>query len=161
MSYRSVIARLEVCVECGHARAMHTRDSLLRDRCMALIDAVRCPCDNFKAAHKYGAKRTVVDGIRFDSKREARRWQELRLLESTGKIADLERQPAYYFAVSRDRDGARVEVPKRFQYRADFLYRDLETGRVVVEDAKGARTPMYRLKKTLIEAQHEIEIVEV
>ena len=110
---------------------------------------------------KYGAARHVIDGIRFDSKREAKRWQELRLLESLGKIADLERQPAYYFAVSRERDGARVQVSKRFQYRADFRYRDLETGRVVVEDAKGMRTAMYRLKKQLVEAQHEIEIVEV
>ena len=110
---------------------------------------------------KYGAKRVVVAGIRFDSKREAKRWGELRLLESLGKIRDLERQPAYYFAVSRDRDGARVEMPKRFQYRADFRYVDVETGRVVVEDAKGMRTPMYKLKKLLVEAQHEIEIVEV
>jgi ribosomal protein S8 len=88
-------------------------------------------------------------GIVFASIREANRYDVLRLLEETGNISDLELQPAFRFA-----ENGRA----CFTYRADFRY--LDNGRVVIEDCKGVRTPVYRLKKKLIEARFGIEILE-
>lgn len=101
--------------------------------------------------NKYRAKRTEMDGIMFDSAAEARRYRELRLLERAGMVSDLELQPLYPIAVN----GRRVAM-----YRADFRYKDND-GRQVVEDVKGIRTPVYRLKKKLVEALYDIEITEV
>lgn len=101
---------------------------------------------------KYAAIPTVVDGIRFASKREARRYAELRLLERGGEIANLELQPFFPCVVN----GKSVCT-----YIADFAY--LSRGGVrVVEDVKGVKTPVYRLKKKLVEALYaNIQIVEV
>lgn len=104
---------------------------------------------------KYGAIPTTLDGHRFDSRAEARRYAELRLLERAGEIADLELQPAYPLVVN----GVKVAT-----YRADFRYRDVATGAVAVEDVKGGRatvTPVYRLKRRLVLALYGIEIKEV
>lgn len=103
------------------------------------------------ARHKYGARPTVVDGQRFDSAAEARRWSELRLLERAGTIRGLERQPEFVCAIN----GVRICA-----YRADFRYFDGQKN--IVEDVKGVRTPLYRLKKRLVEALHPgVTIVEV
>lgn len=105
--------------------------------------------------HKYGAKPTEVDGLRFDSKREAARYSALQLLVRAGEIVDLEVQPTYPIIIA-DPQGMPVIVAA---YRADFRYR---RGRdVVVEDVKGVRTPLYRLKKKLVEALYGIKITEV
>lgn len=106
--------------------------------------------------HKYGAvkaSRTLADGTthRFDSKAEARRYDALRLAERAGEITALELQPAFPIAVN----GRAICT-----YRADFRYTD-RAGRVVVEDVKGVKTPVYRLKKKLTEAQYGITITEV
>ena len=102
--------------------------------------------------NKYNAKRTTVDGISFASKAEAKRYSELKLLEAAGEISGLECQPKFTFCVN--------DKPAFF-YKADFRYRD-QSGAHVVEDVKGVRTPVYRLKKKLIElAYPEITIVEV
>lgn len=101
---------------------------------------------------KYHNRRTVVDGITFDSKREATRYAELRLLEKAGEIRELGVHTRYQIVVS----GTKVGV-----YVADFDYRDLRTGEPVVEDVKGVRTAVYRLKKRLVKALLGIEIVEV
>jgi len=102
---------------------------------------------------KYNAKRTEVDGIVFASKREAARHQELKLLERAGEIHGLKLQPKFPMNVE---GGGHVG-----HYIADFSYVDSRTGRSVVEDAKGMRTPVYRLKKRIVEAQYGIEIREV
>lgn len=88
----------------------------------------------------------------FDSRGEFIRWHELLLLEKAGEIRQLERQPALGF----------MENDKlMFTYRADFRYLEgNEGGSYVIEDFKGFRTPLYKLKKKLIEAQHGIEIRE-
>ena len=99
---------------------------------------------------KYGNKKTVIDGIKFDSKREASRWCDLRLMLRAGAIADLKRQVPYQVSVN--------SVPV-FKYMADFTY--LRNGVLVVEDSKGMRTPIYRLKKRCVEAQYGITIREV
>lgn len=91
--------------------------------------------------NKYGAKKVVMDGQVFDSKREFHRWCELRLLERAGKISDLKRQVK--FELIPKQDGERA-----CYYIADFTYYDC--GQFVVEDCKGHKTEVYRLKKKLL-----------
>lgn len=100
---------------------------------------------------KYGAQPVVVDGIRFDSRGEARRWGELKLLERAGQIRDLERQVPYRLEVN----GELVS-----KYVADFRYFDRAKNVTVVEDHKGFRTPEYRIKAKLMKALHRVEILE-
>ena len=100
---------------------------------------------------KYHAHPTVVDGIRFASKAEARRYQELKMLEKAGKISLLALQPKYPIVIK----GKTVTT-----YIADFVYLDHE-GDPIVEDVKGMKTPVYRLKKKMVEAQYGISITEV
>jgi uncharacterized protein DUF1064 len=114
-----------------------------------------------KRPHKYGAKATVVDGIRFASQKEARRYGELKLLEKAGHIHDVEVQPSFDLLVWRGKLSTKVGV-----YRADFRYCQCESpgqceGEFVVEDVKGVRTPVYRLKKKHVEAQYGITVVEI
>jgi len=108
-------------------------------------------------ASKYNAIAEVVDGIRFASKREARRYGQLRLLEKARRIAKLALQPKYPLAVA-DKIGVLVVIGV---YRGDFEYVDAATGELVIEDAKGVRTPLYRWKKKHFEAQYGLRIREV
>lgn len=100
---------------------------------------------------KYGAVPTVIDNVRFASKREAKRYQDLKLLERAGEISSLFLQPKFELWVSGHKIGS---------YIGDFQYLDA-FHKVVVEDAKGMKTPVYRLKKKLMLAIHGIEIREV
>jgi hypothetical protein len=104
---------------------------------------------NPKPVSKYKNKRTLLDGIRFDSKKEAARWEQLLLLQKAGEIHDLERQVRYPLIVK----GMKVAM-----YVADFRY--IEKGAVVVEDVKGMPTHVYKLKKLLMKALHGVEIRE-
>ena len=111
---------------------------------------------DMKRVGKYGNRRTkraLADGtvVTFDSAREARRWDELVLLERAGKIAHLRRQVPYELVPARK--GERV-----VNYYADFVY--FEGGRRVVEDCKGHRTDVYKLKRRLMQHVHDIEIRE-
>ena len=99
---------------------------------------------------KYGAKKTELDGFVFDSKREAARYSELKMLEQAGEIKNLTLQPKFPCFVN----GKLVCT-----YIADFQYQDIE-GRHV-EDAKGFKTDVYKLKKKLVEALYDIKIEEV
>ena len=100
---------------------------------------------------KYRAVRTTVDGIAFASRAEARRYKELRLLERAGEISRLELQPVFPVTIN----GALI-----CKYVADFVY--FADGARVVEDVKGMVTPVYRLKKKLVEALYPgVKIVEV
>lgn len=103
--------------------------------------------------NKYGAQPTVVDGIRFASKREARRWQELKLLEKGKQISGLRRQLRYPLEVY----GELIAT-----YVADFVYYPTphDSPVVVVEDTKGVRTPEYKLKAKLMKAIYGITILE-
>lgn len=95
--------------------------------------------------NKYRAKKTVIDGITFDSKGEASRYTELKLLEKAGVISDLELQPEF---VLQDRftdfSGAKQRAIK---YRADFKY--IEGDAEIVEDFKGKQTAEFKLKKKM------------
>lgn len=112
--------------------------------------------------HKYRAVPTTVDGIRFDSKREAERYSELKLLQSIRSIWNLELQPRYPLHSVNMETG---EITQVGTYVADFKYSlynlrdDHQTW--VVEDSKGYRTPSYRLKKKMVEAEYGIVIREV
>jgi len=107
--------------------------------------------------NKYNAVKTVVDGITFDSKAEARRYSELKLLEAAGEITHLELQPRFPIFI----DGQDVKFPngRTLTYVADFRYYD-KTGRVV-EDCKGFKTPVYKIKKALVEHIYKTKITEV
>lgn len=103
--------------------------------------------------NKFNAQATMLDGVRFDSKREAARWAHLQILQKAGLISDLERQVRY-----------RLEVGGQLicAYVADFRY--LEGGVQVVEDVKSEPTrkrPEYRIKAKLMRAIHGITIREV
>lgn len=102
---------------------------------------------------KYNNQKTVVNGIRFDSKREANRYCELLLLARTGEITNLQRQVRY--ALIPKQDGERA-----CDYVADFVYTD-KAGRTIVEDVKGARTDVYKLKRKLMKWVHGITVEEV
>lgn len=111
--------------------------------------------------HKYGASKTVVDGITFASKKEARRYGELRMLERSGEIRGLEIQPAFLIEINGE--PVRAPADKRgrrgaaYRYYADFAYVDKD-GRYRVEDTKGADLPLSRLKRALVHAIHGVTV---
>jgi len=112
--------------------------------------------------HKYQAQPTTVDGIRFASKKEARRYSELKLLERAGEIRDLELQPRYPMGTDADPVLIRSKgYPngRRVTYVADFRYYDTREARVIVEDTKGVDTPASRIKRAFVEWQYRIEVV--
>lgn len=106
---------------------------------------------------KYHSKKVVVDGIEFDSKKEARRFRELVLLEKAGRITDIQRQVKFELIPSQKVDGKVVE--RACTYIADFVY--LENGQKVVEDTKGFKTKDYIIKRKLMLWVHGIRIKEV
>lgn len=122
---------------------------------------------------KYRNKKTVVNGIVFDSYKEAKRYRELLLLQRAGKISDLKLQekflliPAQYETFARYgkkgnrlKDGKRC-IEKSVQYKADFVY--TENGKTVVEDtkSKATKTTEYIIKRKLLLYVHGIRIKEV
>lgn len=125
--------------------------------------------------NKYHNKKYTYLGIKFDSLKECRRYSELRLLEQAGKIKDLELQKAYELIPSQYEEstetytkGIHKGEPKPGRlleravvYRADFAYIDCETGKYVVEDTKGFRTPEYILKRKMLLYIHGIKIKEI
>ena len=105
-----------------------------------------------KRPHKYGAKAVEVDGTRFPSKAEARRYRELKLMEKANVIVGLKVHPRYdLLAIG----GVKVCV-----YEGDFEYQVPGNG-LVTEDVKGVRTPLYKLKARWFEAQYGRPIVEI
>ena len=107
-----------------------------------------------KRKNKYGNVKTVVDGITFDSKLEARRWRQLKFMEFAGEISNLERQVVFPLVIND------VKVASM---RPDFVYSN-KSGVKVIEDAKSvitAKNPVYRLKKKLIKAIYDIDIIEI
>jgi len=104
-----------------------------------------------RAGNKYGvapAGARTVDGIVFDSKAEALRYQELRLLERAGRVVCIERQTEYVLVPAYTRrDGTKCRGTR---YLADFRYVDTSTGCTVVEDVKGVATEAYRIKRTML-----------
>lgn len=107
--------------------------------------------------NKFNARKTVVDGITFDSAREARRYQELKLRERAGEIIGLRRQVRFELIPSFECDGKHY---RSATYIADFTYTDAKTGKKIVEDVKGMRTDVYRLKAKLFAYKYGVSILE-
>lgn len=105
---------------------------------------------------KYGATKTTVDGITFDSAKEAARYGELKLLEKAGELSELETQPRFSLNVRAWDAPVSLIIG---EYRGDFRYRTSH-GATVVEDVKGLKTALYRWKKKHVEAQYGIKILE-
>lgn len=102
--------------------------------------------------NKYGARKLKTpDGEVFDSVKEYHRWGCLKLIERAGKIKDLKRQVS--FELIPKQNGERA-----CNYIADFTY--YEDGKLVVEDCKGYKTDVYRIKKKLMLWVHGIRIKE-
>lgn len=109
------------------------------------------------------------DGIVHDSRREAVRWQELKLLEEAGEIMELKRQmefllipPQYEETITgkRNKKGKRKLVERAVVYIADFVYHD-KSGEIVVEDTKGYKTRDYIIKRKLMRYVYGIKIKEI
>ncbi len=105
-----------------------------------------------KRPRKYRNEPVEMDGIRFDSRKEAARWSQLRIMERAGLIADLKPHPRFPLVVEGQPIG---------EYVGDFSY--VEKGVLVVEDTKSPATvtPLYKLKKKLVRILHGIEVREV
>lgn len=108
---------------------------------------------------KYRNATTVIDGEVFDSKKEAARWQELKLLERAHEISNLRRQVVYELLPNQYSADGKKLLERAVRYVADFVYE--ENGKTVVEDAKGVRTVAYILKRKLMLFIHGIRIKEV
>ena len=96
---------------------------------------------------KYNARKTTLDGIMFDSKAEADRYADLKLLVKGREITNLQLQPSFILQDSFTRDGKKV---RPIEYRGDFAYYEKGGSRLIVEDVKGTRTREYLLKKKLL-----------
>lgn len=118
---------------------------------------------------KYHAQKCQVDGITFDSRKEAARYQELRLLERAGKIRDLDRQVTFTLIRAQygEENGKKKLLERACAYRADFVYREPRPSPIdpewalVVEDVKGVRTEAYKIKRKLMLDRFGIRIREV
>ena len=123
---------------------------------------------------KYGAKKIEADGMIFDSKKEYKRWCELRILEKAGAISNLQRQvkyvliPAQYVPTGEVYQKGKMKgypkkklVERECSYIADFVYYIPESNFPVVEDTKGMRTKEYILKRKMMLYFHGIKIKEV
>jgi len=100
---------------------------------------------------KYKAVKTTIDGIKFDSKKEAERYKELKLLEETYKITGLQMQVKFPLI-------PKTKYGREIVYKADFVY--YENGQLIVEDTKGYRTDIYKLKRRLLAEEYGIVIKE-
>lgn len=101
--------------------------------------------------NKYHAVKTIFDDIKFDSKKEAKRYIQLKQMERAGLIEKLQLQVSFVL-VDKSVYGREIK------YVADFVY--FENGCQVVEDVKGVKTPVYRLKKRLMAERYGIKIKE-
>lgn len=104
---------------------------------------------------KYRARKTTVDGITFDSRKEADRYLVLKGMEEDGLIENLRRQVRYELVPAFDVDGRHY---RPVYYVADFVY--VEDGREVVEDVKGMITDVYKLKSKLFARRYGMSIKE-
>ncbi len=124
--------------------------------------------------NKYGAKKVVTPEGVFDSRKEHRRWCELKLLERAGKITKLRRQVKFVLIPAQREESTEVYkagpqkglpkpgaiIEKQCVYKADFVYIDTGTGKEVVEDTKGVRTADYKIKRKLMLYKYGIRIKE-
>ena len=108
---------------------------------------------------KYNNKKTYIDDIAFDSKAEANRYCELKLLEKTGQIEELTLQPKFLLQNSFKKNG---KTHRQINYIADFMYWDCKNKKTIIEDVKGMKTEVYKIKKKLFEFKYpNYELIEI
>lgn len=110
---------------------------------------------------KYSSRKITVDGESFDSRKEFRRYQELKLLSRAGEISNLQRQVRFkLMPAQRDKNGKVIE--RQCDYVADFVYyeRTKDGVTLTVEDTKGFRTKDYIIKRKLMLYIYGIRIKE-
>lgn len=100
------------------------------------------------ATSKYHSKKVIIDEIEFDSKKEATRYSELKILEKAGLIKNIELQKVFELQPSFKKNG---KTYRKITYKADFYYYDTHLERYIVEDVKGFKTEVYKLKKKMFE----------
>lgn len=103
---------------------------------------------------KYHNTKMIVDGIKFDSRLEAERYAQLKLLEHAGVIRGLELQPSFELLPSFKKNG---KTWRRTVYKADFRYILCDGDRIIIEDVKGSTaviTDVFRLKQKLFEYKY-------
>lgn len=122
---------------------------------------------------KYHSKKVIIGDEVFDSKKEAKRYQELLLLERAGEISNLQRQVKYVLIPAQKEPSNKVYtrgknkgyckpgkvLERECSYVADFVY--TEDGKTIVEDSKGFRTKEYIIKRKLMLYMHGIRIKEI
>lgn len=120
--------------------------------------------------NKYKNKKIVIDGMTFDSKKEAKRYKELKLLEEAGEIYDLQRQvkftliPAQREPDTKGKRGGKIKgklLERECCYYADFVYFLKDDVTPIVEDTKGVRTPEYIIKRKLMLYNFDIQVKEI
>ena len=123
---------------------------------------------NYNKKNKYSNIKVEMDGETFDSRKEARRYYELKLLEKAGEIKNLQRQvkfvliPSQYEEVIDTKGKPKQKcIERECAYIADFQYQDAHTGELVVEDTKGVRTKEYIIKRKLMLSVYNIRIKEI
>lgn len=109
--------------------------------------------------NKYKNKKIVIDGIKFDSRLEANRYCQLKILERAREIKDLRIQVEFVIQPSYKKNNKTIRAIK---YIADFVYYDVKKKKTIIEDTKGFRNEVYRIKKKIFEYKYpELEIVEI
>jgi hypothetical protein len=112
----------------------------------------------YQSTIKYHNKKTEIDGVVFDSRKEALRWHELKLMEKAGLISDLRRQVPFSLIPNLKDDSGKV-IERAVKYIADFCY--IQNGEAVVEDVKGIRSKDYILKRKMMLYFHGIRVKEI
>ena len=101
----------------------------------------------------------MVEGISFDSKKEGKRYSELKILENAGLIKDLELQKVFELQPAFKKNG---KTYRKITYKADFCYFDNHLNKYIVEDTKGFKTEVYKIKKKMFEYKFpDLELLEV
>lgn len=107
---------------------------------------------------KYRNIKTTIDGIKFDSKKEAERYKELKLLERAGEIKYLQLQKEFVVVPES-------ELYKEVVYKADFVYTEIKTNKRIIEDVKGYRKgtayTIFKIKQKLMYHIYGLEVVEI
>lgn len=98
---------------------------------------------------KYGNKKVIIDGIKFESELEGRRYVQLKLLKRAGEISNLKLQVPYLLQDSFRKNG---KTYRKIEYIADFVYE--EKGKTIVEDTKGVKTDVFKIKQKLFEYKY-------
>ena len=106
--------------------------------------------------NKYNAKKITIDGIRFDSIAESRRYGELKLLQKAGIITGLTVHPGFELIPGAVINGRKEQG---IRYTADFAY--IEKGKFIVEDVKGEPTEAYKLRRKMMLLLRGIEVREI